>query len=46
MRKIVAGLFVTLDGVMESPEHWQLPYLNDEMGAAVGSKMAAPTACC
>lgn len=29
-----------VDGVMESPEHWQLPYCNDEMGAAVGAKMA------
>jgi len=41
MRKIVAGLFVSLDGVMESPEKWQLPYFNDEMGVAVGSLIAA-----
>lgn len=40
MRKIVAGLFLTLDGVMESPEHWQFPYFNDEMGTEVGAKMA------
>ncbi len=40
MRKIVAGLFITLDGVVESPEQWQGPYFNDEMGVAVGSLMS------
>lgn len=41
MRKIVAGLFLSLDGVMGSPEQWHFPYFNDEMGEAVGSAMAA-----
>jgi dihydrofolate reductase len=41
MRKIVAGLFVSLDGVYESPDQWHFPYFNDEMGEAVGSQMAA-----
>lgn len=41
MRKIVAGLFVSLDGVMESPDKWHYPYFNEEMGAAVGTHMAA-----
>jgi len=41
MRKIVAGLFVSLDGVVEAPEQWHFPYFNDEMGEAVGSQMAA-----
>jgi dihydrofolate reductase len=40
MRKIVAGLFMTLDGVVESPEKWQFAYFNDEVGQAVGSAMA------
>ncbi len=40
MRKIVAGLFMSLDGVVESPEKWQFPYFNDEMGQAVESGMA------
>ncbi len=40
MRKIVAGLFMSLDGVFESPEQWHFPYFNDEMGEAVGSQMA------
>jgi dihydrofolate reductase len=39
MRKIVAGLFVSLDGVMEAPEKWHFPYFNDEMGAEVGAQM-------
>jgi dihydrofolate reductase len=41
MRKIVAGLFISLDGVVEAPERWHFPYFNDEMGAAVGAQMAA-----
>jgi len=40
MRKIVAGLFMSLDGVIEAPETWHFPYFNDEMGEAVGSQMA------
>ena len=40
MRKVTAGLFVSLDGVVGSPERWQLPYFNDEMGEAVGAAMA------
>jgi dihydrofolate reductase len=40
MRKIVAGLFVSLDGVVEAPETWHFPYFNDEMGEIVGAQMA------
>ncbi|MFD9791918.1 dihydrofolate reductase family protein [Streptomyces sp. NPDC059070] len=36
MRKITAGLFISLDGVVEAPDQWHFPYFNDEMGAAVG----------
>jgi dihydrofolate reductase len=36
-REIVAGLFMSLDGVVEAPEKWHFPYLNEEMGAAVGA---------
>jgi dihydrofolate reductase len=35
MRKIIAGLFISLDGVVEDPHLWHFPYFNDEMGAAV-----------
>src|SRR5438132_2879883 len=41
MRKIVAGMFMSLDGVMESPEKWTGEYMNDEMVQAIGSQMAA-----
>ncbi len=41
MRKIVAGLFITLDGVVESPDQWNMAYFNDEMGATIGAAMAA-----
>lgn len=40
MRKIVAGLFVSVDGVMEAPERWTGPYMNDEVGQAIGSRFA------
>ncbi|MEU7469887.1 dihydrofolate reductase family protein [Streptomyces sp. NPDC044984] len=36
-RKITAGLFISLDGVVEAPDQWHFPYFNDEMGAAVGA---------
>ncbi|MGD9890528.1 MAG: dihydrofolate reductase family protein [Dehalococcoidia bacterium] len=44
MRKIVAGLFVSLDGVVEAPDQWHFPYFNEEMGEAVTSQMAASDA--
>ena len=39
MRKITASLFTTVDGVVEAPEKWHLPYFNEEMGAVVESLM-------
>ncbi len=36
MSKIVSNFFISLDGVVESPDQWHFPYFNDEMGAAVG----------
>jgi dihydrofolate reductase len=41
MRKIVAGLFLSVDGVMESPEKWTGPYMDQEVGQAIGSQFAA-----
>jgi dihydrofolate reductase len=40
MRKIVAGLYVSLDGVSESPEKWTFPYFNDEVEQVIASQMA------
>src|SRR5579884_310079 len=42
MRKIVAGLFVSLDGIIEAPETWSMPYMSDaEVGQTVGMLIAA-----
>ncbi|HTS96074.1 MAG TPA: dihydrofolate reductase family protein [Streptosporangiaceae bacterium] len=41
MRKIVAGLFVSVDGVVEAPEKWTGPYFSPEIGQVIGSLMAA-----
>jgi hypothetical protein len=41
MRKIVAGLFISLDGVVEAPGTWTFPYFNDEVGQVVGAGIAA-----
>ncbi|MET8746583.1 dihydrofolate reductase family protein [Streptomyces sp. NPDC004728] len=35
MRKIVAGLFMSLDGVVEGPEKWGMPYNTGEAAEAV-----------
>lgn len=39
MKKIMASLFISLDGVVEAPDQWHFPYFNDEMGAAVDRVM-------
>jgi dihydrofolate reductase len=44
MRKVVAAEFLSLDGVMESPDQWHFPYFNDEMGQAVGEGFATSDA--
>jgi dihydrofolate reductase len=36
MRKIRSYFFISLDGVVESPDKWHFPYFDDDMGAAVG----------
>jgi dihydrofolate reductase len=41
MRKITAGLFISLDGVVDNPHEWHFPYFNDEMGAAVDATLGA-----
>src|SRR5713226_8484135 len=39
MKKVIAGVFISLDGVVENPHHWHFPYFNDEMGAAVSATL-------
>ncbi len=41
MRKITAGLFISLDGVVEAPDQWHFPYFNEEMGGAVDATLGA-----
>jgi dihydrofolate reductase len=38
MRKVVSGLFISLDGVVESPDQWQFGF-DEEMGAALASTL-------
>jgi dihydrofolate reductase len=38
MRKVIAGFFISLDGVVEAPQDWHFPYFNDEMGEAVADQ--------
>ena len=42
MRKIRSNFFISLDGVVESPNEWHFSYFDDEMGAAVGALLTGP----
>jgi dihydrofolate reductase len=44
MGTIQSSLFISLDGVIESPETWHFEYFNDEMGEVVGAAMSATDA--
>jgi dihydrofolate reductase len=37
---VVAGLFISLDGVVESPDKWQFDLFDDDMGSAMGAHLA------
>lgn len=39
MSKIQVAEFLTLDGVMEAPDSWNGPFLNEEMGADIGGSL-------
>ena len=41
MRKVNAGLFITLDGVTESPDKWQFDNFDDDMMAALKAHIGA-----
>lgn len=41
MRKLISSFFISLDGVVESPDKWHFPYFNVDLGAAVGEAVAA-----
>jgi hypothetical protein len=44
MGKIVANFFISLDGVVVSPEQWRFPYYSDEVAAAIkrGTETSEP----
>lgn len=44
MGSITSSLFISLDGVIESPETWHFDYFNDEMGALIGQMMGGTDA--
>ena len=44
MRKIKSYFFISLDGVVESPDRWHFPYFDEEMGDAVGAGFATADA--
>jgi dihydrofolate reductase len=44
MRKIRSNFFISLDGVVESPDRWHFSYFDEEMGNAVGAGFATADA--
>jgi hypothetical protein len=44
MRKVVAGLAITLDGVVESPSNWMI--MDDEAGEVISAGEHRRTPCC
>jgi dihydrofolate reductase len=40
MREVVSGLFISLDGVTESPHEWQFDHFDKEMMAEMGAHIA------
>ncbi|TDD23401.1 dihydrofolate reductase family protein [Nonomuraea diastatica] len=44
MAKIISSFFISVDGVVESPDQWHFPYWNDEMGAVVQAGMQSAAA--
>ncbi len=41
MRKVVAGLFISLDGVVEAPNKWQFDHFDEGLAAAMAAHIAA-----
>jgi dihydrofolate reductase len=44
MGYIKAGLFISLDGVVEAPQTWHFPYADQQLQAAVGELMSGSDA--
>jgi dihydrofolate reductase len=39
MSKLQVAEFLTLDGIMEAPDQWNGPFLNEEMGMEIGGNL-------
>lgn len=44
MRKVTAGLFHSIDGVVEAPDRWQFDAFDDELGASLGKTLSVTDA--
>ena len=44
MGRIISNFFISLDGVVESPDQWHFDYFDDDMGAIVGEGFATTRA--
>lgn len=44
MRKLVAGLYMSLNGIIEAPTQWHLEYLSEEVLAEIGEGVDAADA--
>lgn len=44
MGRLVSTFFISLDGVVESPDKWHFPYFDDAMGASVDADNERTTA--
>lgn len=44
MRKVVARLLMSLDGVVESPDKWEFEHFDDDMRADLGSQISGEDA--
>lgn len=40
-RKVISGLFISLDGVTESPDQWQFDLFDDDMASSLEAHLAA-----
>ena len=41
MRKLITSFFMSLDGVVEAPQEWHFPYMDDQMMRTISESMAA-----
>jgi dihydrofolate reductase len=44
MGRIVSNFFISLDGVVESPDQWHFPFFDDDMGQIIGQGMETSAA--